>query len=468
MLRAERDLDRTPALSGEERLAGMRAGGGADARVLGVDLIALLAAVVLVQLAVGATSAAILVQGAACFLGLLLLGHYARRQPMAAELQQIAVVAGTVLIAFLLLRAVAGWPPADSGELLFAILATALLNAARLLAKAVLFRAGIWRLPTVLIGSPAHRDAIRPVIAQDWYVGHVVVAELDIAADVATLDASLSRHLPTDAPAHVIVAFDHDHSAAAEALVAKLDRRPTVSYDLLPPLPRLSFAQLSVRCPFGHDGLLLCFGRRRALARALLVKRLLDVVLASALIVLLAPLLLLLALLVRTDGGPALYGSLRLGRQGRRFMALKFRSMVPDAEAKLARLLAEDPSLRAEWERRFKLANDPRITPIGRMLRRTSLDELPQLFNVLKGEMSLVGPRPMLPEERAGYGELFAFYSQFVPGMTGVWQVSGRDDVPYERRISLNDWYLRNISVWNDLLILLKTAVVVLRRLGAS
>ena len=201
MLRAERDLDRTPALSGEERLAGMRAGGGADARVLGVDLIALLAAVVLVQLAVGATSAAILVQGAACFLGLLLLGHYARRQPMAAELQQIAVVAGKVLIAFLLLRAVAGWPPADSGELLFAILATALLNAARLLAKAVLFRAGIWRLPTVLIGSPAHRDAIRPVIAQDWYVGHVVVAELDIAADVATLDASLSRHLPTDAPA---------------------------------------------------------------------------------------------------------------------------------------------------------------------------------------------------------------------------------------------------------------------------
>ena len=248
------------------------------------------------------------------------------------------------------------------------------------------------------------------------------------------------------APAHVIIAFDHEHSATAAALVAKLDQNPALSYELFPPLSHLSFAQLSVRCPFGHDGLLLFVGPRSARARALLIKRLLDLLLGSVLVLMLAPLLLLLALLVKADGGPALYGSPRLGRQGRRFKALKFRRMVPDADTKLARLLADDPTLRAEWESKFKLAKDPRITPIGRILRRTSLDELPQLFNVLKGEMSLVGPRPMLPEERAGYGELFAFYSQLAPGMTGVWQVSGRDDVPYERRISLNDWYLRNMS----------------------
>ena len=306
------------------------------------------------------------------------------------------------------------------------------------------------------------------MITQDWYVGHAILAELDIAADLSALEAALSRHFPPKGAAHVIIAFDHDHSAAAAALVARLDRNPTLSYELLPPLSHLSFSQLSVRCPFGHDGLLLFVGPRSARARALQLKRLMDLLVGSALLLILAPLLLLLTLLVKADGGPAFYGSTRLGRHGRCFKALKFRSMVPDAETKLARLLADDPRLRAEWESRFKLPNDPRITPIGRILRRTSLDELPQLFNVLKGEMSLVGPRPMLPEERAGYGESFTFYSQLAPGMTGVWQVSGRDDVPYERRISLNDWYLRNMSVRNDLLILFKTAMVVIRRLGAS
>ena len=468
MLRAEPKLDRSAHAAGDPVPTRHALGAGADSWIAGVDAVALLIAVVAVQLVAAPGSIAILAQAAATAVGLLLLGHYGRREPMSGELPQIALVVMTVLAGLLLLRAVAGWPPAGAGELPFAVVSVGLLLLGRLLGKAALYHAGIWPMPTLLIGPPEHRDRIRPTIAQDWYLGYVLQAELDIGADLAELEFRLARLLADRRECHVILAFDHEHSAAAERLAALLDRRPEVSYDLVPPLSGLSLTRLSVRQPLGHDGLLLCVAHSSNRRRALVLKRLVDLVLASALVLVLAPLLILLALVVKSDGGPALYGSPRLGRHGRRFAALKFRSMVPQAEAALTRLLAEDPALRAEWNHRFKLANDPRITPIGRFLRRTSLDELPQLFNVIKGDMSLVGPRPMLPEERSGYGESFASYSELPPGITGVWQVSGRDDVPYERRILLNNWYLRNLSISNDLIILCKTAAVVLRRLGAS
>lgn len=138
-----------------------------------------------------------------------------------------------------------------------------------------------------------------------------------------------------------------------------------------------------------------------------------------------------------------------------------------DAKEKLAELLENDPVAKAEWERDFKLKNDPRITKSGAFLRKTSLDELPQIFNVLKGEMSLVGPRPVIEEELERYGEYVNDYLMVKPGITGMWQVSGRSDIDYKERVLLDSWYVRNWSVWIDIVMLVKTLKVVLLRKGA-
>lgn len=197
------------------------------------------------------------------------------------------------------------------------------------------------------------------------------------------------------------------------------------------------------------------------------VKRLLDAVGAILLILLTAPLMLAVALLVRRDGGPAIFRHRRIGARGRPFLCLKFRTMHIRAADMLRQHLENDPAARAEWEASFKLKNDPRITRLGRFLRRTSLDELPQLFNVLAGEMSLVGPRPIVREEISRYAGDFAFYAYCRPGLTGLWQISGRSDVNYTARISLDRQYVCSWNIWRDILIILMTPKVFFIKTGA-
>ncbi|WP_241911787.1 sugar transferase [Telmatospirillum siberiense] len=196
-------------------------------------------------------------------------------------------------------------------------------------------------------------------------------------------------------------------------------------------------------------------------------KRLFDVVATSFLLALLSPLLLSIAVMARRDGGPVVYGHRRIGAHGRTFKCWKFRTMVPNADKVLEKILASDPTARAEWERDFKLKNDPRITPVGRLLRVTSLDELPQLFNVIAGDMSLVGPRPIVTDEVRRYGAAFHDYARCRPGITGIWQISGRNDVGYGQRVDLDRHYARSWSFARDILILLRTPFAVLRRSGA-
>ena len=191
-------------------------------------------------------------------------------------------------------------------------------------------------------------------------------------------------------------------------------------------------------------------------------KRLFDIVVASTLLIVLSPLLILLYAIIYLEGGSAVFSHTRIGKNGRKFGCLKFRSMVTNASELLQELLENDPDARAEWEKDFKLKNDPRITKIGRFLRRTSLDELPQLFNVLKGEMSLVGPRPIVDSEIEYYGSKYIFFRSVTPGITGLWQVSGRNDVSYENRVALDETYARNWSIWLDFKILFSTIPVLL------
>ena len=193
-----------------------------------------------------------------------------------------------------------------------------------------------------------------------------------------------------------------------------------------------------------------------------------SVVVAVLLIVFLAPLMICVVLAVRLqDGGPVLFTQQRVGYGGRPFACLKFRSMAVDAEARLERLLAEDLFARAEWASDHKLRIDPRITPMGMFLRRSSLDELPQLFNVLRGEMDLVGPRPIVPSEVRRYGRRIHHYYAVRPGITGLWQISGRTDISYRRRVAIDTVYARSKDFAFDLKILAMTLPAVLFRRGS-
>lgn len=199
-----------------------------------------------------------------------------------------------------------------------------------------------------------------------------------------------------------------------------------------------------------------------------LIKMALDWLLTLLVGILALPLFVLIITAVKLDSaGPVFYGQHRLGREARPFIAWKFRSMVTNADQVLAQHLAHDASLQDQWLRDRKLKHDPRITRVGHFLRRTSLDELPQLWNVLRGEMSLVGPRPIVDDEIAHYADKFELYKRVPPGITGLWQVSGRSDVTYAERVTLDAYYVRNWSIWLDVYILLKTIWVVLVGDGA-
>ncbi len=200
----------------------------------------------------------------------------------------------------------------------------------------------------------------------------------------------------------------------------------------------------------------------------LLATRMLDLVLAVLLLAFMTPLLLLIALAIYiTDPGPIIFAHRRIGRNGVLFPCLKFRSMATDAQERLELLLASDPQARREWARDHKLLHDPRITPLGSFLRKSSLDELPQLINVIRGEMSLVGPRPITIEEKWRYGHYIHDYCCVQPGITGLWQVSGRSETTYRRRVALDVLFVRNHSTGLYLSILHRTIPAVLMARGS-
>jgi len=194
-----------------------------------------------------------------------------------------------------------------------------------------------------------------------------------------------------------------------------------------------------------------------------------DKVFAVLALIFFAPFLICVAaVILLTEGGPVLFAHERVGLGGRKFRCLKFRTMCLDADQRLETLLQQDLEARAEWQTCRKLTNDPRISKIGGLLRKTSLDELPQFWNVLKGEMSVVGPRPVVEDEAVFYGPYFRDYITVLPGITGAWQVSGRSDTTYEQRVALDVDYVRNRSFIGDVVTVLKTVSVIVNRTGAK
>jgi exopolysaccharide production protein ExoY len=197
-------------------------------------------------------------------------------------------------------------------------------------------------------------------------------------------------------------------------------------------------------------------------------KRAFDLAIALALVVFVSPLLLAIWSLIRlSDGGHAIFRQQRFGREGRVFTCYKFRTMAVDADDRLDELLKRDSGAAAEWANGQKLRNDPRITPLGRFLRKSSLDELPQLINIIRGEMSIVGPRPIIHNEIVKYGDYYAYYTATRPGVTGLWQVSGRNLTSYQQRVALDAQYVREWTLLKDVIIILRTVPTILFGQGA-
>lgn len=196
-------------------------------------------------------------------------------------------------------------------------------------------------------------------------------------------------------------------------------------------------------------------------------KRSFDILGAISIALVFLPVMIVVGIIIRLSGQPVVFSHLRVGRGRKLFPCYKFRTMRPDAEKVLQELIRSDPAVLREWRESHKLHDDPRVTKFGEFLRRSSMDELPQLWNVLKGDMSLVGPRPIVEDELERYGNKAGAYLSVRPGMTGLWQIMGRSNVKYSRRVSLDTWYVRRQNVLLDAWIVLRTAVVVLKRIGA-
>lgn len=236
----------------------------------------------------------------------------------------------------------------------------------------------------------------------------------------------------------------------------------------VPDLIGTPMAGIEPQTLFTEEILMLTLKNNLASKRNRFIKRSFDLICTIFGSILISPILLALFLIVAVNNkGHVIFAHQRVGKNGKLFSCYKFQTMIPNAQEVLKKYLEENPAARKEWEENFKLEHDPRVTKLGAFLRETSLDELPQLWNVIRGDMSLVGPRPIVTAEVKRYGDHFREYSMVLPGITGMWQASGRSDVSYEERVAMDTWYVRNWSIWVDLMYLFKTITVVFSRKGA-
>jgi Undecaprenyl-phosphate galactose phosphotransferase WbaP len=341
---------------------------------------------------------------------------------------------------------------------------------ARLFAKQGLRVARLWGRPVAIVGTgPVAARVAHHLLDHEGIGLHPVAAFGDDGWDLPTLPVTGSldqvwERVRTLRIQHLIVAPEAADRVGFDEVLQRAERAVRF-VQFVPDLHGIPAS--SVRAtPLGTT---LGLEVRNQLASSAnrAVKRITDLLGSTLLLVVLGPALLAIAAWIRRDSpGPALYLAPRVGRYGRTFACIKFRSMHVDAEARLQQLLAQDERLRDEYERYHKLEDDPRVTRAGRLLRKLSLDEFPQLINVFLGQMSLVGPRPYLVRELDEMGPERELIFLARPGMTGYWQTEGRNDVTFEERQAMEAAYVRNWSIWWDLEIMLRTPVVLLTRTG--
>ena len=335
---------------------------------------------------------------------------------------------------------------------------------------------GLWLRDTWIVGNGKNAIDAYNAINSERNLGLDVIGFISCDGETRTvehtnktvvLDANKNWLAGIDKRTQFIVAVESNQSEIRNNWLREFMIKGYRFVSEIPTLRGVPLDSTDMSFIFSHEVMIFRVQQNLAKLSSRIIKRGFDIFGSMGIILILSPLLFYIYNKVKKDGGPAIYGHERVGKDGKPFKCLKFRSMVVNSKEVLDNLLASDPEARAEWDATFKLKNDPRITKIGQFLRSTSLDELPQLFNVLKGEMSLVGPRPIITAELERYNEEVDYYLLSKPGMTGLWQVSGRSDVDYDTRVYLDAWYVKNWSMWNDIAILFKTVGVVLKKDGA-
>lgn len=404
------------------------------------------------------------------------LRHYFYRKTFWFELKEIFRTLLIFAVFEMAVMAFAKWYFSRYLWLLTWVFAAALVPLARMLTKWMLNKLGLWLRETWIIGSGKNaRDAWLAINSEHnlglQVAGFISTNSTDKIGDtifgspvVGAGDEWLSG---INKRMQFIVAVEAHQSEMRNNWLRKFMINGYRYVSVIPTLRGMPLDSTDMSFIFSHEVMIFRVQHNLAKWSSRVIKRTFDIIASIGIIAFLSPLLFYISRKVKKDGGPAIYGHERVGKNGKSFKCLKFRSMVINSKEVLEQVLQSDPVAKAEWEATFKLKDDPRITSIGNFLRRTSLDELPQLFNVLKGEMSLVGPRPIITAELERYNEEVDYYLLSKPGMTGLWQVSGRSDVDYDTRVYLDAWYVKNWSMWNDIAILFKTISVVLKRDGA-
>ncbi|NIF24592.1 undecaprenyl-phosphate galactose phosphotransferase WbaP [Candidatus Pantoea multigeneris] len=403
------------------------------------------------------------------------LRHFTYRKPFWFELKEIFRTILIFSVIDLSITALSQWQMSRFVWLLTWLFALVLIPSARALSKRVLNRFGLWKKQTIIIGSDKNALEAWQALQSEEVMGFDVIAFVDVdgtCAETTLVGVPVLRSEEqvwalTQAETQFIVAVEFEQSQHRDNWLKLLAKHNCRSVSVIPTLRGVPLYGTDMAYIFSHEVMILRVNNNLARRTSRFLKRSFDVVGALAIILMLSPALLILAFLVARDGGSPIYGHERVGMHGRKFKCLKFRSMVINSKEVLEEVLRTSPEARAEWDKDFKLKNDPRITRVGHFIRKTSLDELPQLWNVVRGEMSLVGPRPVIEDELSRYAGDVDYYLMAKPGMTGLWQVSGRNDVDYETRVYFDSWYVKNWSLWNDIAILFKTVGVVLKRDGA-
>ncbi len=392
--------------------------------------------------------------------------HYSDRRPFWTELGETLQLLVVLALLDLAVLALTRW---NSSRLWWALVwpLTALwVPLVRGLLRSLMLRLGVWQRPTLIVGNGPNAHEALAALQSEPALGFTVVGFLDVSVPTDSRSRQLAAWAKVPG-VQFVLAMEHGQNEIREGVLRQLARWKAEDVSVIPAMRGVPLFGTDISYFFSHEVALLKLRNNLRYWPARLLKRIFDLTVALALLVVGALPLVYIAWRIKRDGGPAIFAHKRVGQSGKPFPCFKFRTMRVDAERQLRELLATNPAAREEWDREFKLRNDPRVTPIGQFLRRTSLDELPQLFNVVRGEMSLVGPRPIIEAELARYGDDVDYFLMVRPGMSGLWQVSGRNDVDYDTRVYLDTWYVKNWSLWYDIAILFKTVRVVLRRDGA-
>lgn len=404
------------------------------------------------------------------------LRHYFYRKTFWFELKEILRTLVIFAVIEIAVMAFTTWSFSRFLWLLTWFFVLLLVPSLRMLTKRVLDVFGLWRRDTWIIGNGTNAFEAYKAINSERNLGLVIVgfiasedriSEFQNIEGIPVLASSPDWLSTIDKKTQFIVAVESNQSEVRNKWLRIFMMRGYRYVSVIPTLRGMPLDSTDMSFIFSHEVMIFRVQQNLAKWSSRILKRLFDIVGSLSIILMLSPALIYISRKVKQDGGPPIYGHERIGKGGKPFKCLKFRSIVINSKEVLEELLASNEDARKEWEATFKLKNDPRITKIGNFLRRTSLDELPQLFNVLKGEMSLVGPRPIITAELERYNDEVDYYLLSKPGMTGLWQVSGRSDVDYETRVYLDAWYVKNWSMWNDIAILFKTIGVVLKKDGA-